>query len=87
MCFILSFSCDFLNSLFLIVCFLIIFGFLFLVGVVEGSGFLRQCKNFQACEFLQPANFRMVTKFLLYRTIHLLPALLHPYNLSFPTLD
>ena len=51
MCFILSFSYDFLNFFVFIfvffcnfsVCFLIIFWFSFFAGVAEGSEFLKQC--------------------------------------------
>ena len=64
MCFILSFSCDFLNFFVFSFCFpLQIFSFAavfshnfwfsIFAGVAEGREFLRQCENFQVCEFSQ----------------------------------
>ena len=70
MCFILSFSCDSLNFFVfsfvflgnfshLQMCFLIIFFLVFFfAGVAEGREFLKQCKNFQVCEFSQVVKFR-----------------------------
>ena len=103
MCFILCFSCDFLNFFVFSFCFPLqffsligvfshnFFLFYFFAGVAEGSEFLKQCRKFQVCEFLQPVKFRNMqiftrSKFLLRRTVHLLPALSLLCNLPFPML-
>ena len=56
------------------------FWFSIFAGVAVGREFLKQC------EISQPANFRTVAIFFLRRTVHLLPTLSLPYNLSFPAL-
>ena len=74
MSFILSFSCDFLNLFVLSFCFpLKIFSFAtvfshnfwfsIFASVAEGREFLRQCGNFQVCEFLQTYEISQVAKF------------------------
>ena len=56
------------------------FLFSIFAGVAVGREFLKQC------EISMFANFRTVVKFRLRRTVHLLPALSLPCNLSFPAL-